>query len=294
MVAKLDQSGPVRHILQMSPVPNLFDPHRRQLKLARARQFGDWPGFLQRAMLEIIAERVGFVAQRFEQALLLGDIADTDWPQLATRHTHGTLADQLSETLSYPPESFDLLVSLGQLHVTNDVPGMLLQFRQLLKPDGLLLACFPGGDTLHELRHALVQAESQTTGGAALRVHPMIDVRDGGNLLQRAGFAMPVADIDKLTVTYARPLDVLLDVRRLGETSVLGGDRPPPLTRKILAAFTTIYDSLYRTDAGRVQASYTVVALSGWSPADSQPKPKQRGSATMRLADALRTTGQPP
>jgi SAM-dependent methyltransferase len=271
----------------MENVPKLFDPGLRQSRQARAQQLGAWPTFLHTAMLETVAERVGFIARRFDHALLLGDIGHTDWPDFASKQSFGSAQDFEREKISVPPASVDLIVSLGQLHVTNDVPGMLAQFRTALTPDGLMIACFPGGDTLHELRSAFVAAESRLTGGAALRVHPMIDVRDGGALLQRAGFAMPVADRDRLDVTYASPLALMQDLRSLGETCILADRAGQGLTRDMIAAVSSIYASEHGTGTGRVRATYTLVTLSGWAPAASQPKPKPRGSATVRMADAL-------
>jgi SAM-dependent methyltransferase len=273
----------------MTDVPKLFDPALRRLRLARAQRLAPGPTFLQTAMLENCAERVGFMARRFSHALLLGDVTPAHWPDLADRRSFGLADDVAREKLSVEAASVDLIVSIGQLHVTNDVPGMLMQFCRALKPDGLMIACFPGGDTLHELRAALLNAESRLTNGAGLHVHPMMDVRDGGTLLQRTGFAMPVADLDRMQVTYATPIALMQDLRSLGETAVLTDRTGSRLNRKVIAAAGEAYAAAHATAAGRVTATYTLVTLSGWAPEASQPQPKRRGSATARLADVLGT-----
>ncbi len=273
----LDQSAPPRHICAMQTVPRIFDTELRQKRIARARAR---PDFLAEAMLDNISDRVGFIARRFSNALLLGE--GIVWPALAERQT---IAPQLPVD---GHERFDLIVCAGLLHVMEDVPGFLVQLMARLAPDGFFVACFPGGDTLAELRACLLSAESDITGGAAQRVHPMIEVRDGGALLQRAGFAMPVADIERTAVTYAQPLDLLRELRALGETSVLV-DRPRRfLRRAVLARAMEIYVLKYSLPSGRITATLSLVNLSGWSPAENQPKPKPRGSATVSLAAALK------
>ncbi len=272
----LDQSAPPRHICVMQTVPKIFDADLRRQRLARA---GARPDFLDAAMLENISDRVAFIARRFSNALLLGDAVD--WPELAARQ-------RVVQDLPEAHDRFDLIVCAGLLHVMDDVPGYLVQLMALLEPDGFFVACFPGGDTLVELRDCLLASESDITGGAGQRVHPMIEVRDGGALLQRAGFAMPVADIDRTSVTYAQPLGLLRELRALGETSVLV-DRPRNFLRSaVLARAMETYTQKYSLPSGRVTATLSLVSLSGWAPAENQPRPKLRGSATVSLADALK------
>jgi NADH dehydrogenase [ubiquinone] 1 alpha subcomplex assembly factor 5 len=269
----------------MSDVPKLFDMRLRRLRQKRAQHLSPQPNFLQQMMLENIADRVGFVARRFQQALLLGDVAAQDWPELATMQQVAAVDD--SDRIMAAEKETDLVVCAGLLHAANDVPGLLAQMRSRLQPDGFMVASFLGGDTLQELRDCLLQAEADITGGAAQRVHPMIGVRDGGALLQRAGFSMPVADADILTVTYAHPLNLLQDLRTLGETSVLADKPGRFLQRDVLARFVDLYGQKYPESNGRVRATFSVMTLSGWSPAANQPRPKQRGSATVSLAAAL-------
>jgi SAM-dependent methyltransferase len=220
--------------------------------------------------------------------LLIGDISSQDWPRLATSQQLVVVddSDRMQLTAS---DSADLACCAGLLHAANDVPGLLAQLRAVLKPDGFMVASFLGGDTLQELRDCLLQAEADVTGGAAQRVHPMISVRDGGALLHRAGFTMPVADADIVTVTYAHPLKLLHDLRALGETSVLADKSGQMLQRQVLARFSDIYAQKHQTADGRVRATFSLITLSGWSPAGHQPQPKARGSATVSLVQALPT-----
>ncbi len=191
------------------------------------------------------------------------------------------------ERLPFAPESINLIVSLLSLHWTNDLVGALIQIRRALKPDGLFLGAFLGGATLVELRQSLLAAEVELAGGAGPRVSPFADGLDGAGLLQRAGFALPVADVDRLTVLYPHPLKLMADLRAMGETNVLA-DRPRrPLGREVLARMCEIYAERFGRPDGRIPATFEIVSLTGWAPHDSQPKPLQPGSAKMRLADAL-------
>ena len=172
------------------------------------------------------------------------------------------------------------------------MPGALIQIRHALKPDGLMLASMLGGDTLNELRLALIEAESELTGGAGLRVAPFADLQDIAGLLQRAGFALPAADRDVLTVHYAEPMRLLADLRAMGETAALAERSPRGLSRRILARAFDIYRARFSDAEGRVRATFEVLTATGWAPHDSQHKPLKPGSAQARLADVLRTTEQ--
>lgn len=182
--------------------------------------------------------------------------------------------------------SVDLMVSLLSLHWTNDLPGALVQIRRALKPDGLFLGALLGGATLQELRGVLTEAELELTGGAGPRVSPFADAADGANLLQRAGFALPVSDIDRVTVRYASPLNLIADLRAMGETGALA-ERPRPLRRAVLARALELYVQRHAEPDGRVRATFEIVSLAGWAPHPDQQKPLRPGSAKMRLADAL-------
>ena len=194
------------------------------------------------------------------------------------------------EYLPFGPESFDLIVASLSLHWVNDLPGALIQLRQALRPDGLLLVSLPAAGTLGELRAALAETEADLTGGAAPRVAPFPDLRDCAGLLQRAGFALPVADTEEIQLLYADPLDLLRDLRAAGETNALRlrhAATPPRLL------FPGALAALPRA-AGRAPASLYLAILTGWAPSATQPKPLPRGSARMRLADALHPTPPPP
>jgi SAM-dependent methyltransferase len=174
------------------------------------------------------------------------------------------------ERLPFAPGSFDLAVSTLGLHWTNDVIGALIQVRRALKPDGLFIGALLGGSTLTELRQALTQAESELLGGAGSRVSPFADSRDAAGLLQRAGFAQPVADVDRVSVSYDHPLKLLADLRQMGETNVLADRHPRALTRALLARTAEIYAELFAGPDGRIPATFEIVTLTGWAPAHPQ------------------------
>ncbi len=194
------------------------------------------------------------------------------------------------EALPFAPDSFDLIVSALALHAVNDLPGALLQIRHALKPDGLMLACLVGGRSLHELRAAFATAETQILGGLSPRVSPFADVRDMGGLLQRAGFALPVADIDSLTVRYDTMFGLMDDLRAMGATNTLVERSPKPLRRAVLMRAAEIYAERFSDPDGRVRATFELLFISGWAPHESQQKPLAPGSAKMSLADALGTS----
>jgi SAM-dependent methyltransferase len=185
-------------------------------------------------------------------------------------------------------DAYALIVSGALFHRVNDLPGLLIQLRRALRPDGLLLAAFPGGDTLSELREALMAAELEAREAAGLRVFPMIDVRAAGQLLQRAGLALPVADSEKVIVRYPDLFALMRDLRAMGATAsalIRPGQRP--LTRGILLRAAEIYAARFADADGRIRASFETIWISGWAPHQSQQKPLKPGSATMRLEDAL-------
>ena len=183
--------------------------------------------------------------------------------------------------------SLDLVVSALALQWVNDLPGTLVQIRRALKPDGLLMAAMLGGDTLIELREAFASAESEIEGGLSPRVAPFADLRELGALMQRAGFALPVVDSDRLTVRYESAFALMRDLRAMGATNVLAERRRAPLRRATLMRMAEIYAERFADADGRVRATFEIVWLSGWSPHESQQKPLKPGSASQRLADAL-------
>jgi SAM-dependent methyltransferase len=265
--------------------PRIFDRRVYALRRARASE-----SFLVLDAAQGIAERIGGINRRFARALNLN-------ARTQTRAIFAPLAEQWVETapgsvdeeaLPFAAESFDLIVSVLSLHAVNDLPGALIQIRRSLKPDGLFLAALFGGETLYELREAFAVGESETTGGVSPRVSPFADVRDLGGLLQRAGFALPVADVERTTVRYASFASLVSDLRALGETNALAERSRRPLRRDTLAAALSHYNSAHADAQGRIAATFDAIYLSGWAPHESQQKPLAPGSAKMRLADALK------
>jgi SAM-dependent methyltransferase len=197
------------------------------------------------------------------------------------------------EFLPFAEGTFDLVLSLLSLHWVNDLPGALLQAHRALKPDGLFLAAMLGGETLYELRACLLQAEGDIAGGVSPRVSPVAELRDVAGLMQRAGFALPVADADTVTVNYKNPLRLLTDLRAMGESNALIERSRAPLRRDVLMRALELYSDRFGYADGRVPATFQVIYLTGWRPHGSQPQPLRPGSAAARLAEALETEEKP-
>ena len=273
----------------MASPPVLFD---RALLLARRRRAAALGAstFLLDRVAEDFADRLAVVLRRFELAADLGTPGDQLRGVLTASGKVGTILDASdadTEALPFGEGSLDLVVSALALQFANDLPGTLIQIRRALRPDGLLLAALVGGDTLTELREAFAVAEAEIEDGVSPRVAPFADVRDMGALLQRAGFALPVADVDRLTVRYASPLALMHDLRRMGATNVLVERRRRPLRRATLARMLEVYGERFGEADGRIRATFEIVWLSGWAPHASQQQPLKPGSAQTRLADAL-------
>ena len=194
------------------------------------------------------------------------------------------------EFLPIAPQSLDLILSNLSLHWVNDLPGALSQIRLALKPDGLLLATLFGTETLKELRGELIDAEIEIAGGMAPRVSPFTDVRDAGNLLTRAGFALPVVDAEIVTVTYSDMFKLMADLRAMGETNTVLERRRAPSRRDLFLRAAALYVQRFPGARGRINASFQIITMTGWAPHTSQQKPLRPGSATTRLADALQAT----
>ena len=264
--------------------------------------------FLYREVAGRLAERLGEVRREFARGLELGCRGDA-FTRAATAQgckagfvVAGPLAEALpgvarvvadEERLPFAPGSFDLIVSVLALHWVNDLPGALAQIRAALAPDGLFLAALFGGTTLHELRAALAEGEVAATGGASPRVAPMVDVADAGRLLQRAGFALPMADVDSLAVTYADAFALMRELRGMGEANALAARRRRFTGRQTMLAAAAAYARRFSDPDGRIRATFQVVYLTGWAPAPSQPRPLAPGSAQARLAEALGTRERP-
>ncbi len=275
-------------IYQMPSSPTIFDRSLLRLRRQRAAALGP-ERFLIDRVADEMGERLAAVLRRFDVAVDLGTPTDAACRVLGASGKVGTVLQVVAdeEALPFADGSVDLVVSALALQFVNDLPGTLIQIRRALKPDGLLLAALIGGDSLTELRQAFAAAESEIEGGVSPRVAPLADVRELGGLLQRAGFALPVVDSDRLTVRYDLVFALMHDLRRMGATNVLSERRRRPLRRATLRRMTEIYAERFADPDGRLRASFEVVWLSGWAPHDSQQKPLKPGSAARRLADAL-------
>src|SRR6201994_1613609 len=197
------------------------------------------------------------------------------------------------EPLALEAEALDLVISALAFQFVNDLPGVLAQIRRALRPDGLLLAAMIGGDTLTELRQSFAAAEAELEGGVSPRVAPFADLRDIGALLQRAGFALPVTDVDRVAVRYDNAFALMQDLRRMGATNVLVERRRIPTRRATLLRMAEIYAERFSDPDGRIRATFDIVWLSGWAPHESQQKPLRPGSAKASLADAVKGTLSP-
>jgi SAM-dependent methyltransferase len=256
----------------MTSPPRLFDRALLRKRLDRAAPGFDQADFLKVRAAQDLVDRLEPILREYPLAV-----------DLAAR-TRVVLDE---ERLPFRGGALDLVVSTLGLHWTNDVVGALIQIRLALKPDGLFIGAFLGGATLTELRQSLLTAEAELTGGAGQRVSPFADPYDAAGLLQRAGFALPVADVDRVVVRYRDPFKLLADLRQMGETSILAERHPRALTRAVLARAMQIYAERFADPDGRVPATFEIITLTGWAPDDSQQKPLRPGSAKMRLADAL-------
>jgi SAM-dependent methyltransferase len=307
--------------MMSTPTP-LFDRTLIEARRRRARRMGPATFLLDR-VAEDFADRLATVLRRFECAVDLGTPTQAVRAALAGNSAIGTMvavarafdeadtvsrrvvADTVSprviadtvplrvvadlEALPFAAASLDIVVSAFALQTVDDLPGTLIQIRRALKPDGLFLAALLGGDTLTELRESFAVAESELTGGVSPRVVPFADLRDMGALLQRAGFALPVTDVDRVVVRYSSPLALMADLRRMGATNPLVERRRVPLRRDMLARLIEVYAERFGDPDGKVRASFDIVWLSGWAPHESQQQPLRPGSAKARLADALGT-----
>jgi SAM-dependent methyltransferase len=266
--------------------PHLFDRALLARRLARAEKLGPATFLLDRVS-EDMEERLAAVNREFAEA---ADVWTPEGLSLAgrfgkVRHIAIAAGD---ETVPLPAQSLDLVVSALAFQFVNDLPGVLAQVRRALKPDGLLLAALIGGDTLTELRQSFAAAEAECEGGVSPRVAPFADLRDIGALLQRAGLALPVTDVDRVVVRYDEAFALMNDLRRMGATNILLERRPTPTRRATMLRMAQIYAERFADPDGRIRATFDIVWLSAWAPHDSQPKPLRPGSATARLEEAVK------
>ena len=274
--------------------------HRRLRRLRRDRAAASAGGadYLHRIVADEIVERLDLVSRDFVRALDLGCGGGYLAGRLRERGIHVVAADAGKafataargfhcdeDRLPFADSAFDLVVSAGVLDTVNDLPGALLLIRRALKPDGLFLGAFAGAGSLPRLKAAMLAGDS-AEGGAAPRIHPQIDVRAAGDLLVRAGFALPVVDSQPLEVRFPSLAALIADLRGMGATNVLAA-HPRPLGRHGLAAAAAEFDAVADAD-GKTTERFEIVHLLGWAPAPGQPQPARRGSATVSLAQALK------
>ena len=268
--------------------PHLFDRALLRARIDRARRMGPVTFLLDR-VAEDMEDRVQAVTRGFSDVAEIWTPGEALRKPAADRFTSiRRIAFDESETLPLEPESLDLVVSALALHFVNDLPGVLAQIRRALKPDGLLLAAMIGGDTLTELRQAFAAAEAECEGGVSPRVAPFADLRDIGSLLQRAGLALPVTDVDRVVVRYDSAFALMADLRRMGATNILIERRRTPTRRATMLRMAQIYGERFADPDGRIRATFDVIWLSGWAPHDSQPKPLRPGSAKASLEAAVK------
>ena len=281
---------PTGMALNPLPAPILFDRALLRARQDRARRSGPATFLLDR-VAEDMAERLRAVVREFKNGADVGTTGDQVRNALAGRlHQLASvdLPGQESEPLPLEPESLDLVVSALAFQFVNDLPGVFAQIRRALRPDGLLLAAMIGGDTLTELRQSFAAAEAELEGGASPRVAPFADLRDLGSLLQRAGLALPVTDVDRIIVRYDSAFALMQDLRRMGATNILLERRRTPTRRATMLRMAQIYAERFADADGRIRATFDVIWLSGWAPHESQQQPLRPGSAKAGLAEAVR------
>jgi SAM-dependent methyltransferase len=270
--------------------PKLFDRALLLMRQNRAAKQGPATFLLDR-VTEDMEERLHAVLRDFSDVAEIwtpGTVLRTPSRDRFKSITQIGLDNSERETLPLQPESLDLIVSGLAFQFVNDLPGVLTQIRRALKPNGLLLAAMIGGDTLTELRQSFAAAEAECEGGVSPRVAPFADLRDVGALLQRAGFALPVTDVDHIVVRYDGAVALMADLRRMGATNILCERRRTPTRRATLLRMAQIYGERFADADGRFRATFDVIWLSGWAPHESQQQPLQPGSAKASLAEAVR------
>jgi len=278
-----------------APAP--FDRALTRRRLARALAGADYPAFLIERAGEDLTDRLSAVTRKYARGIDLGTPTGVatmpmrmlceSVVRLGPEGAEALDAVGDEEALPFADGSAGLVVSLLSLQAVNDLPGSFAQVRRVLEPDGLFLACLLGGESLTELRQSFAAAEAELEGGVSPRIAPFADVRALGSLLQRAGFALPVVDLDRVTVRYRTPFGLMDDLRAMGWANPLAERRRAPLRRATLMRAAEIYAARFADPDGRVRATFDLVWLSGWSPHESQQKPLRPGSARARLADAL-------
>ncbi|MEZ5692039.1 MAG: methyltransferase domain-containing protein [Rickettsiales bacterium] len=284
--------------------PLIFDKKRLRIHKERSVKVFSDHDFLFVKMAELLCERLDYIKKDFPLVLDLGAKTGILARMLGEKKTIGRLlqmdnshallsaasGDRIvadEEALPFADDSFDLILSVGTLHWANDLAGSLVQIRKILKPDGLFIAMLFGGQTLKELRTSFEKAEIENRGGVSPRVSPFIDVQTGGQLLQRAGFSLPVVDSDVIGVEYPHPLKLMKELRGMGESNCMLGSAKEFTPCSLMMVAVDNYLRDYSNEHGRIEASFEIITLTGWKPCDLQPKPAVRGSGKVNLGDIL-------
>jgi SAM-dependent methyltransferase len=289
----------------MAGAPQIFDRNLIRARRDRIAVSDHLPDFLLARVAADFSERLEIVNRQFPRSASLGayngllarhlrrlsnvgEVIDVEASLRCLASCSALKVAAYEEALPFGPQSLDLVISALSLHLVNDLPGVLAQINQALKPDGLLMAALLGGETLKELREAWLIAETEILGGASPRVAPFADVRDLGGLLQRARFALPVADSDLVQVTYESPLALMREIKAMGASNALVERRRTPVTRGLLVRAAEIYQEKFALPDGRIPATFEIITLTGWVPHESQQKPLAPGSARVSLKDVLK------
>ncbi|WP_229707876.1 methyltransferase domain-containing protein [Tistrella bauzanensis] len=300
----LDARRHVPYTGAMSDIIQVFDRALLRRRRDRAARAGGDHGFMVREVAERLADRLDDVLRSFPRALLIGSRDGATRPLFQGRRGIETLVGvELSEAMAardpgpvvvadeerlpVADNSVDLAIGQFSLHWTNDLPGALIQIERALVPDGLFLGAIAGGNSLTELRQALTQAEIEIDGGLSPRVSPFAQLIDAAGLMQRAGFQLPVIDVDTITLAYPHPLKLMAELRMIGATNALADRRRSPLKRAVLMRAAEIYQQRFSRPDGRVTATLDIIHMAGWKTATGQPQPRKRGSADTAMSDML-------
>jgi len=264
---------------------NIFNKNRQENFRRRQQKNFSNHSFLYDWTAKEIATRLNDITREFKSVFLTGP---SIFKYLGEKFPNAIISEKTSpESLVPHVEQFDCIISIGELHSSNDLPGLLIQLRRALKPDGVFIAAFAGGETLHELRHSLMQSEIKIFGGASPRIYPFIDMQQMSSLMQRAGFALPVVDSEIIPVSYKDIFHIMADIRGIGESNSLTDCHKTFSSSRLFFEASQFYQENYREISGRVKATYEIIFIIGWAPHASQQKPARRGSGQVSLTEIL-------
>ncbi len=266
-------------------LPVIFNMDRRRNFVSRhSERFSDHD-FLYQWVTKDIKLRLSDITRQFQSVLLSGPNTHRFFSDIFPDAI--VSQDTTPDSLSSQVQMYDCIISVGEMHCANDLPGLLIQMRRALKPDGVLIASFAGGETLHELRAALMHGEMEVTGGASPRIYPFADKQQMAGLMQRAGFSLPVVDSEILTISYRDIFHVMSDIRGMGDSNSLADCYKCFSSSRLFFEAAKFYQTQFAEDQGRVHATYEMIFVIGWAPHDSQQKPAKRGSGQVSLTEIL-------